>query len=73
MLISETMSSEESEGEDSDCDVIIVRSLPWHSACVSDFSHHLMTTQRFTCHRKPKDKLRFDVLGTLLHVPFPSQ
>ena len=37
MLISEMMSSEESGGEDSDCDVIIVRSLPWRSARVSDF------------------------------------
>ena len=53
MLQSEMMSSEES-GEDSDCDVIIVRPLPWRSARVNDFfaslddntKLHVVTSQK---------------------------
>ena len=37
------------------------------------FLHHSMTTRSFTCRHKPKGKLRLDVLGTLLHIQFPSQ
>ena len=41
------MSSEESGGEDSDSDVIIVRPLPWRSARVNDFFASLDDNTKF--------------------------
>ena len=61
------MSSEESGGEDGD--VIVVRPLPWCSTCVDDFFCIARRQLKAPRHLKPKGKVRYDLLVTLLLVP----
>ena len=71
MLLSEMMSSEES-GEDSDCDVIIVRPLPWRSARVNDFFASLNDNTKLHMSSQAKRQTKARCTGDPSTQPIPK-
>ena len=71
MLQSEMMSSEES-GEDSDCDVIIVRPLPWRSARVNDFFASLDDNTKVHMSSQAKRQTKVRCTGDPSTCPIPK-
>ena len=72
MLLSEMMSSEESGGEDSDSDVIIVRPLPWRSARVNDFFASLDDNTKFHMSSEAKRQTKARCTGDPSTRPIPK-
>ena len=72
VLISEMMSSEESRREDSDCDVITVRPLPWRSARVNDFFASLDDNTKVHMSSQAKRQTKVRCTGNPSTRPIPK-